>query len=231
VDTAAGAAGVPPPADRWQAARAALAAAEALAAAGTGTGIGGAGADPGAVTGADTGPGTPSRGPAGETGDESARAHAACLNLLDHRARTRQELDRALARRGIEPETAAAVLDRLARVGLVDDAAFATAWVRERQQRRGLSRSALGAELRRRGVGEDHIAAAVGQVDDHGELAAARALIAARAARMGRLPAPARFRRLTGLLVRRGYPPGLAGRLVGELVDADAATGPAGYDG
>lgn len=80
------------------------------------------------------------------------RARAACLNALGRRMHSRRELEIKLARKGIAPEIAAGVLDRLTEVGLVDDAAYARAFVAERQRRRPRGAFALQAELAARGV-------------------------------------------------------------------------------
>jgi hypothetical protein len=85
----------------------------------------------------------------------AAIAREICLRLLTDRARTRQELASALARKGVPAEAAAEVLDRFGEVGLIDDAAFAGQWVRSRTRHRGLGRRAIAVELRRKGVADE----------------------------------------------------------------------------
>src|SRR3978361_1297659 len=80
------------------------------------------------------------------------QARALCLRLLTGRSRTRAELCGQLAKRGYPDAVSAAVLDRLAAVGLVDDRDFAEQWVQSRRARAGKSRRALAAELRTKGV-------------------------------------------------------------------------------
>ena len=96
-----------------------------------------------------------------EVGDPEAQARQICLRLLTLAPRTRAQLATALHRRGIPDETAEAVLSRFADVGLIDDAAFARAWVESRHYSRGLSRRSLSAELRRQGVQTEEIREAV----------------------------------------------------------------------
>lgn len=124
-----------------------------------------------------------------------------------------------LRRRGVPDDAAGEVLDRLTDVGLVDDAAFAEAWVRSRHAGRGLARVALGRELAARGVSGDAVDAALATVDDDAEESAARDLVRRRAPAMARLDPEARLRRLVGLLTRRGYPPGLALRVARQELD------------
>ena len=146
-------------------------------------------------------------------------ARQICLRMLTAAPRTRAQLATALARRGVPDEVAEAVLDRFAEVQLIDDAMFARAWVESRHHGRGLARRALAAELRQRGVETDDIQAAVSDLDPEQEYATARALIERRLAGTRGLARPARFRRLMGMLARKGYPEGLAYRVVREALE------------
>jgi regulatory protein len=154
--------------------------------------------------------------------DPESVARTIALGLLDRQPRTRSELARALARRGVPDDVAAAVLDRFTEVGLVDDQAFAAAWVDSRHRGRGLGRRALSAELRRRGVDEAVVREAVEAVSLDEEEAAARALVARRLPSLARLPVEARTRRLVGMLGRKGVSQGLAFRVVREALAAEA---------
>src|SRR5262249_55594586 len=91
-------------------------------------------------------------GAAAEGADPAERAREICLRLLAIRPRTRTELSGALRQRGIPADVAAEVLDRYDEVGIIDDRAFARAWVTSRHYGRGLARKALAGELRRKGV-------------------------------------------------------------------------------
>ena len=147
-----------------------------------------------------------------------------CLRLLTAAPRTRAQLEQALRRRAVPPQAAEAVLDRLARSRLIDDALFAQMWVESRHHSRGLARRALGAELRQRGVSENDVREAVAELSPDQEEDAARRLVAGRLAATRGRPAVARMRRLMGLLARRGYPPGMAYRVVREALEQERAT-------
>ncbi|HET8657532.1 MAG TPA: RecX family transcriptional regulator [Micromonosporaceae bacterium] len=152
------------------------------------------------------------------------RARQICLDLLADRPRTRAELAAALRQKGIADDVAAEVLGRYEEVGIVDDAAFARAWVASRHHSRGLARRALAGELRRRGVDSGTVGEALTEIDGTTEEETARQLAARR---LRSLPAgdPAGLlRRLVGMLARKGYPPGLAYRVVQEALVADART-------
>lgn len=155
---------------------------------------------------------------AAELADPESVARSIVLRRLSGAPQTRHQLDQAMARKGVPDTVRADVLDRFTEVGLVDDAAFAAAWVQSRQARRGLSARALAEELRRRGVDADLIREAVSQVDPDDEEAAARDLVRRKFATMGRLDAATQSRRLTAMLGRKGYPAGVAFRIVKEIV-------------
>jgi regulatory protein len=144
-----------------------------------------------------------------------------CLRLLTMQPRTRAELATALAKRGVPDEAAETVLSRFTEVGLIDDRAFAAAWVDSRHAGRGLARRALAAELRRRGVDGEVVGEAVAVVDAEAEETAARQLVARKLAATRRFDQPTRIRRLAGMLARKGYPPGLSLRVVREALAAE----------
>jgi len=162
-------------------------------------------------------------GPAEADADPEAVARQICLRMLTAAPRTRAQLAAALRRRGVPDEAAQAVLERFADVQLIDDAMFARAWVESRHHGRGLARRALAAELRQRGVEAEDIQAAVADLDPAKEEATARALVERRLAGTRGLPVAARFRRLMGVLARKGYSEGLAYRIVREALDGEQA--------
>lgn len=166
-------------------------------------------------------PGTPAA--QGPPGDPEAVARDVCLRLLTAAPRTRAQLADALRRRGVPDEVADRVLSRFSAVGLIDDAAFSQAWVQSRHLGRGLARRALAAELRQRGVAADTVDEAVETLGSDQEEATARELIARRLPGTRGLDPAKRMRRLVGVLARKGYPPGLAYRVVKEALAAEGA--------
>jgi regulatory protein len=153
-------------------------------------------------------------------------AREICLGLLAVRPRTRAELATALRRGGIAAEVANEVLDRYDEVGLIDDEAFARAWVTSRHHGRGLARRALAGELRQRGVDGETAGAALEELDPATERATARELVERKLRGMGRATPDAVFRRLVAMLARKGYPAGLALTVVKEVLaarDAESA--------
>jgi regulatory protein len=157
-----------------------------------------------------------------EKDDPEAVARIICLRMLTAAPRTQAELATALRRRGVPDHAAQAVLARFADVKLIDDAMFAKAWVESRHHSRGLASRALSAELRRRGVAREDIAAALDELDPEQELDTARDLVNRRLAGTRGQPGPARMRRLVGMLARKGYSPSLSYRVVREALEQEA---------
>jgi regulatory protein len=172
----------------------------------------------------------PDTGPSADDppADPESAARTLCLGLLTTRARSRSELADELGRRGIDEDVSGRVLDRLAEVGLVDDAAFAEQWVASRHRHRGLGRRALADELHRKGIDRGTATTALAGLDRDDEHERARALVERRLPSTDRLEHAVAARRLVGMLARKGYPAGLAHEVVREALAerADASDDP-----
>ena len=155
--------------------------------------------------------------------DPEARARQICLRLLTAAPRTRAQLAQAMRRGGVPAEAAEAILVRFADAGLIDDAVFARAWVESRHHSRGLSKRSLSAELRRNGVQDEEIREAVDALDPEQEVATARRLVERKMASTRGRPPETRARQAAGMLARKGYPPGLAFRLIREAMQDEGA--------
>jgi regulatory protein len=143
--------------------------------------------------------------------DEQARA--LCLRLLTARARTRAELAGQLAKRGYPDDVSTRVLDRLAGVGLIDDADFAEQWVHSRLANAGKGKRALAAELHTKGVDNDVITSVLGAINPAAERGRAEELVRKKLRRENLNDEAADAgvtRRLVGMLARRGFSQSMA---------------------
>ncbi|MET7884534.1 recombination regulator RecX [Streptomyces avermitilis] len=154
-------------------------------------------------------------------GDPAEQARAICLRLLTGTPRTRKQLADALRKREIPDDVADEVLSRFEEVGLINDGAFADAWVESRHHGRGLARRALARELRTKGVDSTLIDEAVGQLDSEQEEATARELVARKLRSTRGLDRDKRLRRLAGMLARKGYSEGMALRVVRQALEEE----------
>lgn len=153
--------------------------------------------------------------------DERFReAKSICLRLLAVRPRTRAGLAAALARKGVDEETAGEVLDRLERAKLINDAEYAEMMVRSKHAHQGLGRKGVKSQLIRQGVDADTAEHAVSAIDPADEEQRAHELVRKRVRGMAQLDDKAVIRRLVAALARKGYAEGLAYRVVRQELAA-----------
>jgi len=127
------------------------------------------------------------------------------MKALGRRSLSRRELERTLRDRGVDDDSITREADRLTRVGLLDDAALAQTLVGTLQERKGLGRTAIAAELTRRLLAPSAIEYALELIDTGDELARAREVARKRAGQLTSLDRDTAVRRLSGYLARRGY--------------------------
>ena len=127
------------------------------------------------------------------------------LRRLDRSAAPRAALADLLGRKEVDPRVAAEVLDRLEAAGVIDDAAYAARLARTRFAEKGAARRAIAEELRRKGLGDRDIAAALDQIDSNDEDTAALALARKKLSATRHLPWEVRRRRTAAMLGRKGY--------------------------
>jgi regulatory protein len=154
-----------------------------------------------------------------KTSEEKAFDQACAF--LSYRPRTKTELARYLRKKGWI-EQLDSVMERLERAGLVDDNAFATAWVTERASAKGFGRRRLESELFKLGVEREAIISAL---DNHypadAEFERAAGLAAERWRRLSTVDPAAKGRQVFGYLVRRGFSSGAAREAIDSLIRAE----------
>ncbi|MEJ7634438.1 regulatory protein RecX [Aeromicrobium sp.] len=144
------------------------------------------------------------------------------VRKLSERAHSRSDLAQALVKKQVPEEVVNATLAKFEDAGLIDDEDFARSWVQARQRGKGLSSRALAMELRRKGVDDEISKEVLAELDPEAEVAAAHRLVQARLRSMSRFDDTIKIRRLTGMLARKGYAPGLAFEVVRQEVGAEA---------
>jgi regulatory protein len=105
------------------------------------------------------------------------KAYNLALAYIARRMRSEWELHDYFRRKGYEPELGGQILEKLRRLGFVDDAKFAEAWVRNRRLLKPVSVRRLKQELRQKRIADD-IAEQVLAADETDDRAVLRELIA-----------------------------------------------------
>jgi len=144
------------------------------------------------------------------------------MDRLAARDRSRHELLEALGRRRFPDDVAREVVDGLERDGLVDDERFARVWVESRGRTKGLARSVLRMELRRKGIADEVADAVLADVDPDAERQAAHRLVQRKLRSVQGLDQSVQVRRLTSMLARKGYAPQIAFDVVRAELEAEA---------
>ncbi|SPT53895.1 Regulatory protein recX [Actinomyces bovis] len=149
---------------------------------------------------------------------ELEQARDLVLRRLDRSPAPRAALAQLLSVKGVDERIAQEVLDRLETAGVIDDAAYAAVLARTRFAEKGAARRAVAQELRRKGLAEQHIRAALEQIDDSDEAQAALALARKKLRTTSSLDLLVRERRTLALLGRKGYPADVAAQALDQAL-------------
>ena len=171
--------------------------------------------------------------------DDPAVVLEAAARFLEARARSIGEVRRRLTSAGYRVDLVESAITRMTELGMLDDEAFARAWVESRDRARPRGERALTDELRLRGVDRTVIAGALDErresaaadagVDDDeappsADEAAAERLLARNARTLARVADPrARRQRAYALLARNGFDPSVCATLSARLLDTTEA--------
>ena len=159
--------------------------------------------------------------------DQQAKAFDAALHFLGSRPRSEREIRDRLSRGEYDPLVITHVIERLRRMRLVDDAAFAAYWVEQRATHKPRGARLLKQELRQKGVSQDVVAEALPEDDDQDGAyrTAQRKAVSLRA-----LDERTFKQRLGGFLQRRGYGYETVRPVVNRLWSEQGDTSDDGYD-
>lgn len=157
-------------------------------------------------------------------GAPSAARHVS-ITALGRRGLSRRELERHLRERGFEQTEIDDEVARLEREGYIDDVALAQNLVGTLQERKGLGRTGVAAELARRLLAPAAIEYALELVDTSEELARARDIAERRARQLGGLDRDTAVRRLSGYLARRGYGGSTVRAVVEQVIPRETRRG------
>jgi regulatory protein len=168
--------------------------------------------------------------------DDPAVVFEAAARFLEARSRSVQEVRRRLTRAGFQPDLVEGAIARMVELGILDDEAFARAWVESRDRARPRGERAIREELRLKGVDRASIdlvleerreATAVttsdtldGAEGSPADLVAAQRLLARHARTLGRVTDPRQRRqRAYALLARNGFDPETCREVAATVAD------------
>ncbi len=145
------------------------------------------------------------------------RAKNVLLFQLSRSMKTRHQLATILKKREIPDDIANAVLDRFTEAQLIDDAAFARAFVNSRIAVSGKSKSVIARELKQKGVSTQDAEQALSSIDAELEDQTAYNVAKKRYQQLSTQEPEVRRRRLMGFLMRRGFSSQLTARILRDL--------------
>jgi regulatory protein len=150
---------------------------------------------------------------------EDVRALQLAYRALNQRERTVAELRTVLERKRVEPDAIDAAVQELREAGLLDDGRYAERFAEDKRALEHWGSERIARDLRRRGVGDEHVEAALATRGRTDELETAALLLAQR---LRTPPSDDRGRqRAWQLLVRRGYESELAYEAVRRFEEGD----------
>jgi regulatory protein len=135
----------------------------------------------------------------------AARAERVSMSALTRKGMSSWEMAERLRAQDLDEETVSNEVARLEGVGLLDDFDLAETLVRTLQDRKGLGRSGITAELKRRHVDPAAIDEALEALDSDDEAARALEIALKRAPQLRSLDSATAHRRLSAFLMRKGY--------------------------
>jgi regulatory protein len=169
--------------------------------------------------------------------DDPAVVLDAAARFLEPRARSVAEVRRRLTRAGYRPDLVTGAIERLTELGMLDDEAFARAWLASRDRARPRGEHAIRIELARKGVDRASIDLVLGERRDAwagravdgdepeaaaatADVAAAERLLAKNARSLARVTDPRQRRaRAYALLARNGFDPETCREVAARLMD------------
>jgi regulatory protein len=106
------------------------------------------------------------------------KAYNAAVRYLSYRQRSRYEVQKYLRDKEYDDTTIELTVQRLLKLQMIDDRAFAESWISDRMRLKPRSRFKLVAELREKGIDADTIESALSELSRDDEIEALRGVIA-----------------------------------------------------
>ncbi len=158
--------------------------------------------------------------------EQAARAENISMYALARRGMSSAEMTTLLQSRELDDDIVDHEVARLERVELLNDEQLAADLVRTLHERKGLGRTAINAELRRRKLDASAIEIALEDLDGDHELSRAKELAIKRAPQLRSLDNETARRRLSGFLMRKGYSGSVVSAAIAAALQPARSGGP-----
>lgn len=151
--------------------------------------------------------------------EELLRAQNYALNLLSFRARSEKEIAERMAQKGYEPFIIDKTIAYLKEQGYINDKAFAEAFIKDKLELNGHGRNRIRWELYKKGVSRELVDELLEEVVTPDEEYEKAKMLAERKMKLWQKDSkPVQYRKLSGLLARKGYSFDLVSKVARELV-------------
>lgn len=147
---------------------------------------------------------------------DEPKAFQYALRYLGRKPRSTEEVKRKLKEKGYNDKIIHAIIPRLLELNFINDAHFAKIWTEYRILSRKKGRKWAQFELQQKGISKEHISQALESIEMEDEFRSAMELAARRWENIKGVLLD-RKRKITALLLRRGYPASLVNRVLFEL--------------
>ncbi|MCS4484235.1 recombination regulator RecX [Gleimia sp. 6138-11-ORH1] len=149
------------------------------------------------------------------------KAKEAALRLLDRCDQSVAQCRMKLLEKGYPPQAVEVAIERLIEIGLLDDLRFGKMLARTRHQERGLVGAALKLELQRKKIPAETILQIMDEFTEYSPVSAAEKLVEKKLRSMTHLNKDVKFRRLMGMLARKGYGGSVATEVIGKALEKE----------
>lgn len=151
--------------------------------------------------------------------EETSKAFGYAVNLLSFRSRSTGEIRSKMKQKGYEDTDIEIVIEKLLHYGYLNDKQFATQFVHDKQKFKKAGRNLLKQELFYKGVDKEIIEEVLGEkVNLEEEYERALELATKKARTLTKDDRTAKYRKLSGLLVRKGYSFDLISKVIKEVI-------------
>jgi len=153
-----------------------------------------------------------------QSAEAEVQARELALHFLSYRMRTEKEVRDKLRQKGIQGACIQKIVQRLKRMGLLNDREFAREFARSKVRRGFLGERAMRQELRKKGVAQNLLEKVITEVyAENDPVNLARALVNKRKGRYMDLEEKQYRKKMQDLLLRKGYDWEVIGEVLNDL--------------